>query len=121
MGLANGILHRLAKTRRFSMPRTMPRRHLLPLVAVAGTLTACDAAPPDSRLSVIEADSLGTPTVTVRGEGDRYEIAVISEAFAGASRVKRQQMVYAAIADLIGDGSVHAVTIVTQTPDQAGQ
>ena len=44
------------------------------------------------------------------------EIVVVSAAFDGVSRVRRQQMVYAAIAELIGTGALHAVTIRASTP-----
>lgn len=58
--------------------------------------------------------------VAVSGEGNRFEIRVVAEAFEGLSRVKRQQAVYAAIGDLISSGAVHAVTIRAVTPAEAG-
>ena len=58
--------------------------------------------------------------VVVAGEGNRFEIRVVAEAFEGLSRVKRQQAVYAAIGDLISSGAVHAVTIRALTPAEAG-
>ena len=57
--------------------------------------------------------------IAVAGEGNRCEVRVVSDAFAGLSRVKRQQAVYAAIGDLIAAGTVHAVTIRALTPDEA--
>ncbi len=57
----------------------------------------------------------------VTGEGGRYEIYIVSELFAGMSRVKKQQTVYAPIKPLLADGSVHAVTIKAMAPaDLAG-
>ena len=61
----------------------------------------------------IEASSL---QVTV--EGNRALIEVVSSQFAGLNRVKRQQLVYGCINDLIADGSLHAVTIKASTPDE---
>ncbi|MYD96087.1 MAG: BolA/IbaG family iron-sulfur metabolism protein [Gammaproteobacteria bacterium] len=58
--------------------------------------------------------------VEVSGEGNRFEIRVVAQAFEGLSRVKRQQAVYAAIGDLISSGAVHAVTIRALTPAEAG-
>lgn len=58
--------------------------------------------------------------VAVSGEGNRFEIRVVAQAFEGLSRVKRQQVVYAAIGDLISSGAVHAVTIRALTPAEAG-
>jgi acid stress-induced BolA-like protein IbaG/YrbA len=56
--------------------------------------------------------------VEARGAG-HFEIEVVSDAFAGLSRVKQQQRVYAAIAPLLrGEGApVHAIDrMVTRTP-----
>ena len=56
-------------------------------------------------------DHLGEAEVEVTGEGNRFDVRVTSPAFEGLNRVRRQQLVYEAIGDLIRDGSVHAVTI----------
>lgn len=55
--------------------------------------------------------------VVVAGDGSRMQIEVVSAAFDGLSRVKRQQLVYGCIDQLIADGSLHAVTIVTEPPE----
>ena len=60
-------------------------------------------------------DHLGEAEVEVVGEGNRFDLRVTSAAFEGLSRVRRQQLVYEAIGDLIRDGTVHAVTIGTET------
>lgn len=52
----------------------------------------------------------------VQGEGSHYDIVVVGEVFEGLRPVKKQQLVYAALADCIADGSVHAVNIRTFTP-----
>ena len=69
-----------------------------------------------SRLDEAFADA----EIAVEGEGNRYEIQLISAAFDGLSRVKRQQAVYAVIGDLISSGAVHAVTIRAMTPAERG-
>lgn len=56
--------------------------------------------------------------VAVAGEGNRFEIHVVSAAFEGLNRVRRQQAVYAVIGDLIASGAIHAVTIRASTPDE---
>jgi acid stress-induced BolA-like protein IbaG/YrbA len=53
--------------------------------------------------------------ITVQGEGSHYDILVVGELFAGLRPVKRQQLVYAVLADFIADGSMHAVNIRTHT------
>ncbi|MGB2255138.1 MAG: BolA family protein, partial [Spongiibacter marinus] len=55
----------------------------------------------------------------VSGEGNHYDVQVISDAFAGLRPVKRQQLVYAAVNDWIKDGSLHAINIKALTPAEA--
>lgn len=59
--------------------------------------------------------------IAVAGEGNRYELKVVADEFAGLGRVKRQQAVYAAIGDLIRSGTIHAVTIQALTPAEQAQ
>jgi len=54
--------------------------------------------------------------VDVDVEGNRALITVVSDRFAGMTRVQKQQAVYACIQQLIADGSLHAVTIRALTP-----
>ena len=65
-------------------------------------------------------EELDAAEVAVEGAGNRFEIDVVSEEFEGLSRVKRQQLVYAAIDDLIASGAIHAVTIKAATPAERG-
>ena len=65
-------------------------------------------------------EELQAAEVTVDGAGNRFEIDVVSDEFEGLSRVKRQQLVYAAIDDLIASGAIHAVTIKAATPAERG-
>ena len=62
------------------------------------------------------AQAIVPSEVTAHGDASRMEVVVVSPAFEGVSRVKKQQLVYAAIAELIRDGSLHAVTIRAYTP-----
>ena len=59
--------------------------------------------------------------VTAQGDASRMEVVVVSPAFEGISRVRKQQIVYAAIAELIRDGALHAVTIRTYTPAERAE
>ena len=49
------------------------------------------------------------------GDGDHYRARVVSSAFAGVSRVKQHQMVYAALGDRVG-GVLHALAVETAAP-----
>ena len=54
--------------------------------------------------------------VEVGGDGYHIDIVIVSERFAGQSRVRRQQIVYGALGDAIRSGAIHAVNIKAQTP-----
>ena len=64
--------------------------------------------------------ALADAEVAVSGEGDRFQVDVVSERFEGLSRVKRQQAIYGVIGDLIASGAIHAVTINASTRDERG-
>ena len=53
--------------------------------------------------------------VAVGGDGHHIDIRVVSDAFAGQGRVRRQQMVYAILGDAIRSGAIHAVNIKALT------
>ena len=54
-------------------------------------------------------------------EGSHLMVTVVSSAFEGLSRLKKQQLVYAALGDKIADGTLHAVQMQTLTPEEAGR
>ncbi|GGD50167.1 BolA family protein [Lacimicrobium alkaliphilum] len=54
----------------------------------------------------------------VKGEGSHYQVIAVGEVFAGASRVRKQQLIYAPLSAQISDGSIHALTIKAFTPEQ---
>ena len=56
--------------------------------------------------------------VEVFGEGDRFEIRVVSPAFEGLKTLQRHKLVNGCIQDWISDGSIHAVSIRTRTPEE---
>ena len=52
------------------------------------------------------------------GDGDHYRARIVSSAFAGLSRVRQHQLVYAALKGKMG-GELHALALETSTPDGA--
>ncbi len=53
------------------------------------------------------------------GSGEsHFRVAIVSSAFAGKSRVERQRMVYALLADELGSGALHALSVSAVTPDE---
>ncbi len=55
--------------------------------------------------------------VQVNGDGEHFEAIVVSQSFAGKSRIARHQLVF----DTLGDrmrAEIHALSIKTYTPEQ---
>ncbi len=71
---------------------------------------------PDSIRRSIEA-GLPCERVDVRGDGHHFEALVVSTAFAGLSRVKQHQLVYATLGDRMRE-EIHALSMQTLTPEQ---
>ncbi len=69
---------------------------------------------PDSIRRSIES-GIACEHLDVRGDGHHFEALVVSEAFAGLTRVKRHQLVYAALGDRMRE-EVHALSMHTLTP-----
>lgn len=57
--------------------------------------------------------------IAVAGDGSHFELAVTGSCFEGLNRLKRQQLVYRALGELISSGAVHAVQIRALTPAEA--
>ena len=54
--------------------------------------------------------------ISVSLNGSHVEITVVTAEFEGLRPVARQQRVYAPLAALIADGTLHAVNITAQAP-----
>jgi stress-induced morphogen len=73
------------------------------------------------RAEEIEAmivDAIPDANVEIRdlaGDGDHYAARVVSQSFAGMSRVKQHQAVYAALKGKMG-GELHALQLETAIP-----
>ena len=53
------------------------------------------------------------------GDGDHYRARIIAQAFAGLSRVRQHQLVYAALKGKMG-GELHALALETAAPPAGG-
>jgi BolA protein len=51
-------------------------------------------------------------------EGGHFRVRIVADAFKGRSQLERHRLVYAAVAQLMGQG-VHALSILARTPDEA--
>jgi stress-induced morphogen len=52
------------------------------------------------------------------GGGDHFRAEVVSDQFAGLSRIEQHQLVYGVFGDEVG-GPIHALSIKTSTPEAA--
>lgn len=56
--------------------------------------------------------------VYVEGDGTHFSALVVTTAFAGKSRVQRQQLIYATVNTQLLDGSLHALSTKALTPEE---
>lgn len=67
------------------------------------------AALPDARIDLRD----------MTGTADHWQATIVSQGFEGQSPVARQRAVFAALGELM-NGPIHALTLKTLTPAQAG-
>jgi acid stress-induced BolA-like protein IbaG/YrbA len=58
--------------------------------------------------------------VKIGGDGQHFEITVVSDVFKDLSKLSRQKWVYTKLASLISSGTVHAVQLYTWTVAEWG-
>lgn len=51
-------------------------------------------------------------------DGSHFQVIAVSKLFADLSRVKKQQLIYAPLAEFINDNRIHALSIKTYTPTE---
>ncbi|MDH5517870.1 MAG: BolA/IbaG family iron-sulfur metabolism protein [Gammaproteobacteria bacterium] len=72
---------------------------------------------PEEVKTLIEAGMTGS-TVTVTGDGSKFEATVVSVEFEGKTMLQEQKMVYATVSQQITSGALHALTIKAYTPEE---
>lgn len=70
------------------------------------------------QIEAILREALDVEEVQAKTDGSHAHVIVVSEAFTDLSRLKREQMVNKPLNAAISDGSIHALTIKTYTPEQ---
>ncbi len=63
-------------------------------------------------------EALQLDEVYVQGENAHYGVIAVSDQFAGLSKVKQQQMIYAPLMPYFSTGEIHALTIKTYTTEK---
>lgn len=71
-----------------------------------------------SQIEKLINDALSLDELHVKFDGSQCQITAVSDMFEELSRVKRQQVVYAPLTQVINEGTIHAVTIKTFTKAQ---
>jgi BolA protein len=67
---------------------------------------------------VIRDDSAAHAGHAGAREGGHFSVMVVSDQFAGRTRMQRHQLVYAAVADLMRT-DIHALSIQARTPQES--
>ena len=63
------------------------------------------------------AAGLACEQIEVAGDGQHFEALVVSNTFAGKSRIQRHQLVYAALGERMRE-EIHALSMKTLTPEE---
>lgn len=72
----------------------------------------------EEQITQLIESNLNTADIKVRVDGSHCVLAIASEDFAGLRTIKKQQLVYACLNELIASGELHAVTMHTYTPQE---
>lgn len=74
----------------------------------------------NSEIEHLLGETFKNSTIVVDGDGYHYKVNIISDQFEGLSKVKRQQLVYRVLQELITEGKLHAITIYALTISESG-
>lgn len=72
---------------------------------------------PEEIKRLIEA-GLNESEAHVEGDGAHFMACVVCPAFAGKSRIEKQQIVYDTVRAQLLDGTLHALSVKTFTPEE---
>lgn len=82
--------------------------------------TKLEAAFAPVALKIVDDSHKHAGHAGARPEGEtHFTVTIVSDAFAGKSRVDRQRLVYSTLAAELA-GPVHALALVVRTPAEAG-
>ena len=88
------------------------------VIVVGGTAAILDSMPTAEDLKRRIEDALPGSSAEVEdltGGGDHFRAEVVSDRFAGLSRIEQHKLVYGVFGDEVG-GPIHALSIKTSTP-----
>jgi len=70
----------------------------------------------ENELRATLSAGLGATEIQIQAQGNKVTLVLVSEAFEGLNRVKRQQLVYKLLDGKISSGEIHAVSMRCLTP-----
>ena len=71
-----------------------------------------------SQVQAYIAEGLSCEHLAVGGDGHHFEAVIVSAAFAGKSRVQRQQAVFAVVGERMEKNEIHALSMKCFTPEE---
>lgn len=71
-----------------------------------------------TQVKQILEDVLSLEEIHVKGEQSYYKVIAVDQRFSGMSRVKRQQLVFSPLMELIRRNDIHAVSVEAFTPTE---
>jgi len=74
----------------------------------------------DAIRELIEAGMPEASVEVMGDDGQHFAARIISESFTGKGKIEQHRMVYATLGDKMG-GEIHALSLKTMTPEQAGR
>ena len=72
------------------------------------------------RLEVIDESHLHVGHPGAASGGGHFRVSIVSQAFAGKSRIERHRAVYGALSDMM-PGDIHALSVAAWSADEADQ
>lgn len=73
---------------------------------------------PDDIKQLIETGLKESTAIIEGDDGKHYTAIVVSHEFSGKNRIQKQQLVYSTLGNHIADGTLHAISIKTFTPEE---
>jgi len=73
---------------------------------------------PNTIKQLIESSLEDTTAIIEGDDGHHFTATIVSPRFSGKNRVQKQQLVYATLKEHIDNGSLHAISFKTFTPEE---
>lgn len=72
----------------------------------------------ENAIALLQAHFANATKIDAVNQGNKFEVLIVDDSFAGKRLVQRQQAVYAIFNESIASGAIHALTIHAFTPEE---